>query len=242
MTNIDDSRAGPVRCPHGHRTGYPWSPANYSTMPWVCSRIKPYEPVAWYDHGNSTDVKFLRALHSALRARNRTGDKNRTGPMVRCDWGISWVTMVICGPIVFPMVLWIQHLLIIFEFNALDIVQILRAMAIEINWYYFHNGSFFIFIARWRIWIERGFCGYRHQKEQPCGVKPTRYPQRGTDKTKSKFYQLPHWLMQCLADDVIKWKQFPRNVTGPMWGESTGHWWISLTKAGDAEQRSALVM
>ena len=45
-------------------------------------------PVAWCDHENST-VKFLRALHSALRARNRTGDKNRTGPVVECDWGVS---------------------------------------------------------------------------------------------------------------------------------------------------------
>ena len=45
-------------------------------------------PVAYCDHENSTDVKFLWALHSALRARNRTGDKNRTGPMVGCDWGI----------------------------------------------------------------------------------------------------------------------------------------------------------
>ena len=24
-------------------------------------------------------------------------------------------------------------------------------------------------------------------------------------------------------------------VTGPLWGESTGHWWIPLTKANDAE-------
>ena len=24
-------------------------------------------------------------------------------------------------------------------------------------------------------------------------------------------------------------------VTGPLWGESTGHWWIPLTKASDAE-------
>ena len=46
-------------------------------------------PVAWCDHENSTEVKFLRALHSALRARNRTGDKNRTGPVVGCDWGIT---------------------------------------------------------------------------------------------------------------------------------------------------------
>ena len=45
-------------------------------------------PVAWCDHGNSTDVKFLRALHSSLRARNRTGDRNCMGPVVGCDWGI----------------------------------------------------------------------------------------------------------------------------------------------------------
>ena len=43
-------------------------------------------PVAWCDHGNSTDVKFLWVLHSASRASNRTGDKNRTGPVVGCNW------------------------------------------------------------------------------------------------------------------------------------------------------------
>ena len=34
-------------------------------------------------------------------------------------------------------------------------------------------------------------------------------------------------------DDVIKWKHFPRYW--PLWGESTGHRWIPLTKASDAE-------
>ena len=34
-------------------------------------------------------------------------------------------------------------------------------------------------------------------------------------------------------DDVIKWKHF--RVTGPLCGEFTGHRWIPLTKAGDAE-------
>ena len=34
-------------------------------------------------------------------------------------------------------------------------------------------------------------------------------------------------------DDVIKWKHF--RVTGPLLGEITGHWWIPLTKASDAE-------
>ena len=37
-------------------------------------------PVTWCDHENSTGVKFLRALHSALRSRNRMGARNRTGP------------------------------------------------------------------------------------------------------------------------------------------------------------------
>ena len=46
-------------------------------------------PVVWCDHENSTSVKFLWVLHSALRARNRPGDKNHTGPVVGCDWGIS---------------------------------------------------------------------------------------------------------------------------------------------------------
>ena len=32
-------------------------------------------------------------------------------------------------------------------------------------------------------------------------------------------------------DDVITWKHF--RVTGPLWGESTGHQWIPLTKASD---------
>ena len=31
--NIEDFRAGPVRCPYGDRTGYSWSPENYSTKP-----------------------------------------------------------------------------------------------------------------------------------------------------------------------------------------------------------------
>ena len=33
--------------------------------------------------------------------------------------------------------------------------------------------------------------------------------------------------------DVIKWNIF--RVITPLWGEHTGHWWIPLTEAGDAE-------
>ena len=35
-------------------------------------------------------------------------------------------------------------------------------------------------------------------------------------------------------DDVIKWENIFR-VTGPLYVGFTGHWWISLTKASDAE-------
>ena len=79
---------GPVLCLYGHRTTRGVlriiRPNHKCTA--VSSRM---EPVAWCDHENSTNVKFLRALHSAIRARNRTGDKNHMGSVVGCDWGIS---------------------------------------------------------------------------------------------------------------------------------------------------------
>ena len=82
MKNIEDARTGIARGTLGVlRIIQP--NRNYAD---VSSRTGP---VAWCEHGNSNDVKFLRALHSALRARNRTGDKNRTGPVVGCDWGIT---------------------------------------------------------------------------------------------------------------------------------------------------------
>ena len=37
----------------------------------------------------------------------------------------------------------------------------------------------------------------------------------------------------CIHDDVVKWKHF--RVTGPLCREFTGHRWIPLTKASDAE-------
>ena len=39
--------------------------------------------------------------------------------------------------------------------------------------------------------------------------------------------------IDALQDDVIKWKHF--RVTGRLWGESTGHRWIPLTKTSDVE-------
>ena len=36
-------------------------------------------------------------------------------------------------------------------------------------------------------------------------------------------------------DDIIKWKYFPRYWLFTMWGETSGHRWIPLTKASEAE-------
>ena len=68
-----------MRGPHVARTGIargPWG------VLWIIrwnhqrtAMLSYTGPVAWCDHENSTGVKFLRALHSTLRARNRTGAK-----------------------------------------------------------------------------------------------------------------------------------------------------------------------
>ena len=47
----------------------------------------------------------------------------------------------------------------------------------------------------------------------------------------NRFGRPPSWENQELHGDVIKWKQFPRYWH--LWGDSTGHRWISVTKASD---------
>ena len=83
----------PVRGLYDARTGISQDPCG---VPWIIRSNHKCTPVsnctgtvAWCHHENSTGVKFLWAFHSALWARNRTGDKNRMGPVVGCDWGIS---------------------------------------------------------------------------------------------------------------------------------------------------------
>ena len=45
--------------------------------------------------------------------------------------------------------------------------------------------------------------------------------------------EMTSWDLKPTYDDVIKWKYF--RVAGPLWEESTGHRWITLTKAIIAE-------
>ena len=77
-------RTAPLLVPHGLRGIW-----KILKIP-VRDHVKPCGArIAWCDHENSNGVKFIRALHSASRARNRTGAKNRTGPLVGCDWDIA---------------------------------------------------------------------------------------------------------------------------------------------------------
>ena len=82
----------PMRGPYDARTGTARGPCGVLRIIWSnyrCTAVSTRTwPVAWCDHENSTGVKSLRALHSALWARNRTGVQNRTGPVDGCDWGI----------------------------------------------------------------------------------------------------------------------------------------------------------
>ena len=89
------ARMMPVRAPHGVPVES-YELFNQTISVQTCQVVRT-GPVAWCDHGNSTDVKFLRVLHSVLRARNRTGDKNRTGPVVGCDWGMRHYPGLILG-------------------------------------------------------------------------------------------------------------------------------------------------
>ena len=61
--------------------------------------------------------------------------------------------MVTYVPIVSPKVLGIQHLQIVYDFSALDIVQIFKSLLMIINWYkpeiaQFSPVMFFKFITR----------------------------------------------------------------------------------------------
>ena len=83
----------PVRGPYDARTGTARGPCGVLRFIWSkhkCTAVSSRTgPVAWCDHENNAGVKILRALHPALRARNRTGVKNRMGSVVGCDWGIT---------------------------------------------------------------------------------------------------------------------------------------------------------
>ena len=112
----------------------------------------------------------------------------------QCQLTISWVAMVTCGPIVFPKVLWMQHLRIIFDFNALDMMQIFKSIPMVVNWYkteiaqYFHKWCFFYIYYQTENMNRKGIMLVKASEgtAMPCGF--TRHPQHGMGKSPSKCY------------------------------------------------------
>ena len=119
----------------------------------------------------------------------------------QCQLTISWVAMVTCGPIVFPKVLWMQHLRIIFDFNALDMMQIFKSIQMVVNWYkteiaqYFYKWCFFYIYQienmNWKgiMWVKAS-----EGTAMPCGF--TRHPQHGMGKSPSKCYNVSQYRRQ----------------------------------------------
>ena len=112
----------------------------------------------------------------------------------QCQLTISWVAMVTCGPIVFPKVLWMQHLRIIFDFNALDMMQIFKSIPMVVNWYkteiaqYFYKWCFFYIYYQTENMNRKGIMWVKASEgtAMPCGF--TRHPQHGMGKSPSKCY------------------------------------------------------
>ena len=116
----------------------------------------------------------------------------------QCQLTISWVAMVTCGPIVFPKVLWMQHLRIIFDFNALDMMQIFKSIPMVVNWYkteiaqYFYKWCFFYIYYQTENMNRKGIMWVKASEgtAMPCGF--TRHPQHGMGKSPSKCYNDLH--------------------------------------------------
>ena len=133
----------------------------------------------------------------------------------QCQLTISWVAMVTCGPIVFPKVLWMQHLRIIFDFNALDMMQIFKSIPMVVNWYkteiapYFHKWCFFYIYYQTENMNRKGIMWVKASEgtAMPCGF--TRHPQHGMGKSPSKCYKIGHYMIgqerDLLWPDWLNW-------------------------------------
>ena len=107
-----------------------------------------------------------------------------------CQLTINWVAMVTCGPIVFSKVLWMQHLRIIFDFNALDMMQIFKSIPMVVNRckteiaQYFYKWLFFYIYYQIENMNRKGIMWVKASEGQgtamPC--ETTRHPQHGIGK------------------------------------------------------------
>ena len=91
-------------------------------------------------------------------------------------------------------VLSMQHLRIIFDFNALDMMQIFKSIPMVVNWYkteiaqYFYKWCFFYIYYQTENMNRKGIMWVKASEgtAMPCGF--TRHPQHGMGKSPSKCY------------------------------------------------------
>ena len=105
-----------------------------------------------------------------------------------CQLTINWVAMVTCGPIVFPKVLLMQHLRIIFDFNALDMMQIFKSIPMVVNRckteiaQYFYKWLFFYIYYQIENMNRKGIMWVKASEGTAMPCETTRHPQHGIGK------------------------------------------------------------
>ena len=156
--------------------------------PWLKPIIaRPFRKI-WY--------KTVVTLHKWSQQRRQSTTAIDFYNIPQCQLTISWVAMVTCGPIVFPKVLWMQHLRIIFDSNALDMMQTFKSIPMVVNWYkteiapYFHKWCFFYIYYQTENMNRKGIMWVKASEgtAMPCGF--TRHPQHGMGKSPSKCYNV----------------------------------------------------
>ena len=103
------------------------------------------------------------------------------------------------------ILLWMQHLRIIFDFNAMDMMQIFKSIPMVVNWYkteiaqYFYKWCFFYIYYQTENMNRKGIMWVKASEgtAMPCGF--TRHPQHGMGKSPSKCYNP----LQCIQQSHI---------------------------------------
>ena len=98
------------------------------------------------------------------------------------------------------ILLWMQHLRIIFDFNAMDMMQIFKSIPMVVNWYkteiaqYFYKWCFFYIYYQTENMNRKGIMWVKASEgtAMPCGF--TRHPQHGMGKSPSKCYNITLYL------------------------------------------------
>ena len=169
------------RCPivfQGHPSNF--KVTRYKTSP-ILTQIGRFRTIGRSQLSNPSDLPCLIiGDHFRLHFYN----------IRQCQLTISWVAMVTCGPIVFPKVLWMQHLRIIFDFNALDMMQIFKSIpmvSIPIDTKLklpniFYKWCFFYIYYQIENVNRKGIMWVKASEgtAMPCGF--TRHPQHGMCK------------------------------------------------------------